>query len=183
MDSIDIAHMDKTLEYFGEAKGICEGFGLLPLMEFNHVVDEDIIAQFYATVHLNKTNVREIIWMTRDKVMSATWAQFGVCMGYPVVDEPTPAGLFRIHIERRPTAKKYLAPLYFPGWGVPGDTKHLLPVYDIMHQIYREVLNPKVGNIDQIYGFMIDLLLLTHQNRGSGLQLDVMDFIWNEIQL
>jgi hypothetical protein len=51
-----------------------------------------------------------------------------------------------------------------------------------MHQIYREVLNPKLGNIDQIYGFMIDLLVLTHQNQGSGLQLDVMDFIWNEIQ-
>jgi hypothetical protein len=29
---------------------------------------------------------------------------------------------------------------------------------------------------------MIDLMLLTHANRGSGLKLDVMDFIWNEIQ-
>jgi hypothetical protein len=51
-----------------------------------------------------------------------------------------------------------------------------------MHHIYWEVLNPKVGNIDQIHGFMIDLMLLTHPNRGSDLHLDVMDFIWNEIQ-
>jgi hypothetical protein len=29
---------------------------------------------------------------------------------------------------------------------------------------------------------MIDLMFLTHQNRGSGLQLDVMDFLWHELQ-
>jgi hypothetical protein len=38
--------MDKTPVYFGEAKALCEEYGLLPLMEFNHVVDEDIVAQF-----------------------------------------------------------------------------------------------------------------------------------------
>jgi hypothetical protein len=74
MHSIDVGHMDKSLEYFGEAKAICEEFGLLLLMQFNHVIDEDIVAQFYATVHLNKTNEREIIFMTRDKMMKATWA-------------------------------------------------------------------------------------------------------------
>jgi hypothetical protein len=164
MHSIDVGHMDKSLEYFGEAKEICEEFGLLSLMQFNHVIDEDTVAQFYATVHLNKTNEREIIFMTRDKMMKATWAQFGECLGYPIVDDPTIASLFRVHTKTRPMEKKYLAPLLILGWGVPGDSKHLLPVYDIMHQIYREVLNPKVGNIDQIHGFMIDLLILTHQN-------------------
>jgi hypothetical protein len=64
-------------------------------MEFNHVVDEDIIAQFYATVHLSKTGDREITWMTRDKLMKTTWAKFGECFGYPVVDDPTLAGLLR----------------------------------------------------------------------------------------
>jgi hypothetical protein len=47
----------------------------------SHDYDENIIAQFYATIFLNKTNDREMIWMTRDKVMRATWAQFGVCLG------------------------------------------------------------------------------------------------------
>jgi hypothetical protein len=114
--------------------------------------------------------------------MKTTWVKFGECLGYPVVDDPTPAGLFRVHIERHPMAKSTLAPLYIPGWGLPGDSKYLLPVYDIMHQIYREVFNPKVGSVDQIHGFMIDLMCLTHQNRGSGLQLDVMDFLWHELQ-
>jgi hypothetical protein len=120
--------------------------------------------------------------MTQDKVMRATWAKFGECVGYLVLDDPMSAGLFRVHIEPHPMEKKYLAPLYIPGRGVPGDSKHLLPVHDILHRIYLEVLNLKGGNIYQIHGFMIDLLLLTHQNRGSSLRLDVMDFIWNEIQ-
>jgi hypothetical protein len=181
MHLIDIAHMDKSPKYFSEAKAICEEYGLILLMELNHVVDEDIICQFYATIHLSKTGDRELTWMTRDKLMKTTWAKFGVCMGYPVVDDPTPAGLFRVHIGRRPTAKRHLDPLYILGWGPLDNTKYLLPVYDIMHHIYREVLNPKPGNIDQIHGFMIDLMILTHQNRGSGLQLDVMDVLWNEL--
>jgi hypothetical protein len=74
MHSIDVGHMDKTPEYFGEAIEICAEFWLLPLMQFNHVIDEDNVDQFYATVHLNKTNEREIIWMTRDKLMKATWS-------------------------------------------------------------------------------------------------------------
>jgi hypothetical protein len=44
MHSIGIAHMYNSPKYFGEAKAIFEEDGLLPLMQFNHVVDEDIIA-------------------------------------------------------------------------------------------------------------------------------------------
>jgi hypothetical protein len=182
MHSINAELMDKEPEYFGEAKEICEEFGLHSLMQFNHDIHKDIISQFYAMVHLNKTNEREFIWMTKDKLMKATWAPFGDCLGYLVVDDPTSAGLFHVHIIEHPTAKKHLAHLYIPGWDVPGDTKNLLRVYDIMQWIYREVLNPKVGNHDQLHGFMVILMLLTHSNRGSSLKPDVMDFIWNEIQ-
>jgi hypothetical protein len=74
MHSINIENIDKEPEYFGEAKDFCEEFGLLPLMQFNRDIDEDIIAQFYAMIHLNLTNERELIWMTKDKLMKATWA-------------------------------------------------------------------------------------------------------------
>jgi hypothetical protein len=45
------------------------------------------------------------------------------------------------------------------------------------------VLNPKVGNPNEIHDFLIDLLYITHPNRGSRVQLDVMDYLWNEIWL
>ena len=50
-----------------------------------------------------------------------------------------------------------------------------------MLRVYRFVLNPKVGNFDQIHGFLVNMMVLTAQKRGQGLQLDVMDYIWHEM--
>ena len=50
-----------------------------------------------------------------------------------------------------------------------------------MHRIYRETINPKVGNIDEIHGFLKNLMLLTREMQGKGKKLDVMDFIWHEL--
>jgi hypothetical protein len=44
--------------------------------------------------------------MTRDKLIHATWAQFAECMDFPVVEDATAAGMFRVHIEQRPMEKK-----------------------------------------------------------------------------
>jgi hypothetical protein len=93
MHTINIKHMDKYPEYFGEAKEICEEFGLLPLMEFSHDYDGDLIAQFFAIIHLKKTNDHEVTWMTRDKLMRGTCAQFIECLGYLVVQTPEEHGL------------------------------------------------------------------------------------------
>jgi hypothetical protein len=43
MHSINVTLMVKDPKYFGEAKEICEEFGILPFMQFNHAFDEDII--------------------------------------------------------------------------------------------------------------------------------------------
>ena len=79
MFTINVEHMDDHPEYFGEAKAICEEFGLLPLMEFNHPFDEDLVAQFYATVKLieGEDGARFLTWMTHDQVLSASWGAFG----------------------------------------------------------------------------------------------------------
>ncbi|KAK1627959.1 hypothetical protein QYE76_002274 [Lolium multiflorum] len=84
------------------------------------------------------------------------------------------------HNTPKPIEKALLADLYLEGEVVYGSQKFLRPVYDILLRIYREVLNPKVGCVDQIYGYLGNLLLLSHQHRDTGMQLDVMDFLWNE---
>jgi hypothetical protein len=43
---INVDHMCKNHEYFGEALAMCEEFGLLPLMEFTQNWDEDLVVQF-----------------------------------------------------------------------------------------------------------------------------------------
>ena len=84
MHTINIDHMDENPAYFGEAKAICVEFGLIPLMEFSHCFDEDLVAQFFATVKMSESEEgdRTLQWMTHDQVLSTAWQEFASCLGY-----------------------------------------------------------------------------------------------------
>ncbi|KAK1693803.1 hypothetical protein QYE76_010500 [Lolium multiflorum] len=179
MHHINYDHMDKHAEYFAEAREICEQFGLFPLMKFQHPYCVDVIGQFFATVYVDNDDAKTMTWMTEGRMLHGTWDQFAACLGYPVLSG-NEDDYFRAHNTPKPIEKTLLADLYLEGEVVYGSQKFLRPVYDILLRVYREVLNPKVGCVDQIYGYLGNLLYLSHQHRDSGLQLDVMDFLWNE---
>ncbi|KAK1652366.1 hypothetical protein QYE76_070171 [Lolium multiflorum] len=179
MHHINFAHMDKHANYFAEARNICEQFGLIPLMEFQHPYCVEVIGQFFATVYVDNDDAKTMTWMTEGRMLHGTWDQFAACLGYPVLTG-NEDGYFRAHHTPKPVEKALLADLYLEGEVVYGSQKFLRPVYDILLRIYREVLNPKVGCVDQIYGYLGNLLLLSHQHRDTGMQLDVMDFLWHE---
>ncbi|KAK1621154.1 hypothetical protein QYE76_026671 [Lolium multiflorum] len=160
--ALDPNGKDVDQEYFAEAREVCEQLGLFPLMKFHHPYCVDVIGQFFATVYVYNDDAKTMTWMTEGRMLHGTW------------------GYFRAHNTLKPIDKALLADVYLEGEVVYGSQKFLHPVYDILLRIYREVLNPKVGCVDQIYGYLGNLLYLTHQNRDSGLQLDVMDFLWNE---
>ena len=107
--------------------------------------------------------------MTHDQVMSATWAEFAAGIGYSDLPRDAP-GVFRVHLRDRPMVKDQMvdADLYIAGRALAGSAYHLLPTYDIMLRIYRSVLNPKVGNFDQVHGFLVNMMILTAQKRGKG---------------
>ncbi|KAK1607625.1 hypothetical protein QYE76_031298 [Lolium multiflorum] len=179
MHHINFVHMDKHAEYFAEAREICEQFGLFPLMKFQHPYCVDVIGQFFATVYVDNDDAKTMTWMTEGRMLHGTWDQFAACLGYPVLSG-NEDDYFRAHNTPKPIEKTILADLFLEGEVVYGSQKFLRPVYDILLRIYREVLNPKVGCVDQIYGYLGNMLYLSHQHRDSGLQLDVMDFLWNE---
>ncbi|KAK1605255.1 hypothetical protein QYE76_028928 [Lolium multiflorum] len=179
MHHINFAHMDKHANYFAEARDICEQFGLFPPMKFHHPYCVDVIGQFFATVYVDNDDAKTMTWMTEGRMLHGTWDQFAACLGYPVLSG-NENGYFRAHNTPKPVEKALLADLYLEGEVIYGSQKFLRPVYDILLRIYREVLNPKVGCVDQIYGYLGNLLLLSHQHRDTGMQLDVMDFLWNE---
>src|SRR5215216_5926550 len=74
--SIDIAYMEKDPEYFGEALQMCSQLNILNIMQFNKDFDADLVAQFYATVHLGTDEERSLIWMTNGKLLSVKWKAF-----------------------------------------------------------------------------------------------------------
>ncbi|KAK1669965.1 hypothetical protein QYE76_058124 [Lolium multiflorum] len=179
MHHINFAHMDRHANYFAEARDICEQFGLFPLMKFHHPYSVDVIGQFFATVYVDNDDAKTMTWMTEGRMLHGTWDQFAACLGYPVLTG-NEDGYFRAHNTPKPIEKALLADLYLEGEVTYGSQKFLRPMYDILLRIYREVLNPKVGCVDQIYGYLGNLLYLSHQHRDSDLQLDVMEFLWNE---
>lgn len=67
-----------------------------------------------------------------------------------------------------PVKKEELAPLYIPGCGKIDGSKDLIKVYDIMHHVFWNVLLPKVGNQNEIYGYLVDLMVAMRTKDGSG---------------
>ena len=186
---INVEFMRSKPNYFGEALEICEEFDLFHIMELEQDYDEEIVAQFLATVHMGNETTRRIKWMTKEKVFEATWEDIAESLNYqefgPFPPEEFDETHFRVHFQGGSAfGVEKLAPLYNPDsadkWKY-GDSKGLYPTWDIMHRIYRETINPKVGNFDEIHGYLKNLMVLTMQMKGQGKKLDVMDFIWHEL--
>lgn len=116
--------------------------------------------------------------MSKDERFSAPWKDFVRVLGYDDKGLDDPMG-FRPHEMVNASPKDVLLDLYIPRRWVVGQSKDSLPTDEIMHLIYREVLNPKVGNLDEIHGYLVDLMLRTM--KGKGVSIDVSDYLWNEI--
>jgi hypothetical protein len=43
-------------------------------------------------------------------------------------------------------------------------------------------LAAKTGNFDEMHGFVVDLMFRSHENRGLGRKLNVMDYIFHEMK-
>lgn len=133
-------------------------------------------------VNFGTDNDRTITWITRDELFEAPWKDLCVVLGYGEAGKEDPMG-FRPHDRAQPSDKIVLALLYIRGRGIPGKSKYLQPVYDIMHCIYHSTFIPKVGTQDQIHGYLVDLMLATHTMKGKAVPLDVPDYLWNELYL
>jgi hypothetical protein len=83
---INVEHMRKNPEYFGEALAMCEEFGLLQLMQFTQNWDEDLVVQFFSTVYFIEDEHKIIKWLTNGRLLEATWVEFGDSLGYPILD-------------------------------------------------------------------------------------------------
>jgi hypothetical protein len=72
MHHINFAHMDKHAQYFTEAREICEQLGLIPLIEFHHPYNVDIIDQFYATMYIDNDDANTMTWLTEGRMLLGT---------------------------------------------------------------------------------------------------------------
>ena len=181
--TIDINHLlkPKYKNYFEEALAMCQEFGLIPLMQFNQSYIEYYILQFYATVHFDEDEARTMRWMTKDRMLEATLKEFGEVLGYEDKGAFEPCG-WRSHGNSLSSNKETIAHITLEN-GNPGKTAHLIPSFEILHRIFRETLMPRVGNWDEVHGYMFDLLKNSKAKQGTGEPMDVMDCIHEELWL
>jgi hypothetical protein len=98
--------------------------------------------------------------MCRDEFFQVPWRAFCNALSYDDTGLNGIGGI-RPHDCATSMPKEKLAPLYIRGRGVIGESKDLQKVYDIMDHVFRNVLLPKFGNQDEIYGYLLDLLVAT----------------------
>ena len=180
--SIDLAHLRKDPKYFGEALAMCEQLDILRIMSFNKDFDAEIVAQFYATVHLGTDDERTLTWMTNGRVLSAKWKDFMASLGYDDQGLENPVGL-RPHKEVAASHKSMLWP-YSTEKVSPTTGKksyELCPFLDIMHRIFRNTLFPRIGNLDQVHSYLVDMLLICEKEKNTEQVLDVSHVMWSEL--
>ena len=111
---INTEYMQAHWDYFGEALDMCEEFGILQYINLHENFDEALIHQLYATVHF-ATDQRSITWMSKDKVLSSSWADFASLFGtrdygeFLTVEED--AQVFRISYMNKPMKPSTLSHL------------------------------------------------------------------------
>ena len=182
--SIDTDAMEKDPEYFGEALQMCTQLNILRIMQFNKDFDADLVAQFYATVHLGTDVDRTLTWMTNGKLLSVKWKAFMELLD--VVDHglETPVG-FRPHRNATSTHKQALWPYCTVKVHPVTEKKtyELSPYLDILHRIFRETLFPRIGNLDMVHSYLVDMLLFCqHEKEAStGESLDISHVMWSEL--
>ena len=111
-------------------------------------------------------------------------------LGYPFtsVDEPIGA---RMHNEHDVYYKDEMAPLYLDNTFIPGKARGLSGLYNTLLRIFRNYIAPEVGNLDDICGGLVNLMVYARRIKRvveddedlDGLEpIDVMDFIFREIK-
>ncbi|KAE8779020.1 hypothetical protein D1007_47998 [Hordeum vulgare] len=68
--SIDVEHMQHNERYFRTALSLCEKMGMLGIIQFNTDFDVELIAVFFAMVHLGTDGARNLQWMTNGRLLS-----------------------------------------------------------------------------------------------------------------
>jgi len=61
---IDLAHLQRNPDYFGEALSLIDKLGLKEIITFKRDFDPDVVAQFYVTVHFAPDDEHTMTWMT-----------------------------------------------------------------------------------------------------------------------
>ena len=96
----------------------------------------------------------------------------------------SPVG-FRPHRNTTSTHKQALWP--YCTLKINPETKkesYELPAFlDILHRVFRETLFPRIGNLDMVHSYLVDMLLFCQHEKeeNTGESLDISHVMWSDL--
>ena len=63
------------------------------------------------------------------------------------------------------------------------ETYELSTYLDILHRVFRETLFPRIGNLDMVHSYLVDMLLFCQHEKeaNTGESLDISHVMWSEL--
>jgi hypothetical protein len=113
-------------------------------MNFNCDWNEEVVAQFYATLYVDREN-KIFHWTLQGKRFSVGYAQFASILGFPSTDLNKP----KLH-DDNVLDDDDMHYMYDSEYGEVelGTVFGLAPFYEMLNQLFRYTLAPKSGNSD-----------------------------------
>ena len=104
-------------------------------------------------------------------------------LGVPDEGVTTPQGV-RPHANPESANKNKLMPFYVEKKLSNGKSSWVLNSFlDIMHQIFRNTLFPRIGDKDKVHAYLVDMMLICEEARLTQTQpLDASHIMWCELQ-
>jgi hypothetical protein len=174
---VDWEYMEhKNDTFFNQVVVAFKAKNLRDVMAFQKHWNNEIIAQFYATLYVKEHgDTRKLHWMIEGQWFEVTYAQFARLLGFGRLDADRPVLHFALKLDTKELRFMYPSNKR----GSAGTTTNLLPFYAYMNHLFRRMMTPREGDSSKILGYNRNILAAMAPN---GLNFSVFDFIWEEIK-
>jgi hypothetical protein len=155
-----------------------QGQALTDILAFKKNWNNEIIAQFYATVYFEEHgDTKKLHWMTEGQWYEVSYARFVRLLGFGRKDASRP----RIHLALKLEARKIKFMYPRNKQQNFGETTDMLPFYAYLNRLFRRTVTPREGDGTKILAYHKNILAAMGPN-ANGFEFSVFYFIWEEIK-
>jgi hypothetical protein len=176
---IDWAYMEnKRDSIFDGVIATCQVKHLRDILTFKKDWNNEVIAQFYATVYFEEHgDTRKFHWMTKSQWYKVSYSHFTRLFGYGQKDASRP----RIHLALKLEVRKIKFMYPKSKQGDFGETTNMFPFYAYLNWLFKRTVTPREGDGTKILTYSKNILAVMASNT-NGFEFSIFDFIWEEIK-
>jgi hypothetical protein len=176
---IDWAYMkNKHDPIFDGVIAACQAKHLRDILAFKKDWNNEVIAQFYATVFFEEhRDIRKLHRMTESQWYEVSYSHFASLFEFGRKDASRPRIYLALKLEARKI--KFMYPR--SKQGNFGETTDMIPFYVYLNRLFRRTVTLREGDRTKIMAYNKNILAVMAPN-ANGFEFSVFDFIWKEIK-